>query len=146
MVAWFYLLVVAAGVSVALQQLLNANLRSELGSPWWAGFVSYLGGSLVMLLAVLANHGPWITREMVARTSWPSWTGGLFGAAFIAIAIFMVPKLGAATVMTLLVVGQMMGSLVFDHFGLLGVPRHPINLSRVLGAGCLIIAVLLIRR
>jgi bacterial/archaeal transporter family-2 protein len=29
-----YLLVVGAGVSVALQQVLNANLRMELGSAW----------------------------------------------------------------------------------------------------------------
>ena len=35
----FYLLIVGAGVSVALQQVLNANLRMELGSAWWAGFI-----------------------------------------------------------------------------------------------------------
>jgi transporter family-2 protein len=38
--AFSYLLVVGTGVSVALQQVLNANLRVELGSPWWAGFGS----------------------------------------------------------------------------------------------------------
>jgi transporter family-2 protein len=45
----FYLLVVGAGISIALQQVLNANLRMELGSPWWAGFVSYLVGTIFML-------------------------------------------------------------------------------------------------
>ena len=35
-----YLLAVAAGISVALQQVLNANLRAQLGSPWWAGSVT----------------------------------------------------------------------------------------------------------
>ena len=49
----FYLLVVGAGVSVALQQVLNANLRMELGSPWWAGFVSYLLGTMVMLAVAI---------------------------------------------------------------------------------------------
>ena len=49
----FYLLVVGAGVSVALQQVLNANLRMELGSPWWAGFVSYLLGTIVMLAVAI---------------------------------------------------------------------------------------------
>ncbi len=44
-----YLLVVGAGISVALQQVLNAKLRTELDSPWWAGFVSYFVGVLAML-------------------------------------------------------------------------------------------------
>lgn len=54
----FYLLVVGAGVSVALQQILNANLRAELGSPWWAGFVSYFVGMLAMLAIATTSGGP----------------------------------------------------------------------------------------
>ncbi|HCP5195085.1 TPA: DMT family transporter, partial [Escherichia coli] len=44
----FYLLVVAAGASFSLQQAANNHLRAELLSPWWAGFISYVGGSLAM--------------------------------------------------------------------------------------------------
>jgi transporter family-2 protein len=75
-----------------------------------------------------------------------SWTGGIFGAIYIAISILMLPKLGAATVLALLVAGQMIGSIVFDHYGLLGVPVHSVNLSRILGALLLMAGVLLIRR
>jgi len=35
----------------------------------------------------------------------------------------------------MVVVGQMLGSLAFDHFGLLGVPQHPADLTRLAGAG-----------
>lgn len=38
--AFSYLLVIFAGVSVAFQQVVNANLRAHLGSPWLAGTVS----------------------------------------------------------------------------------------------------------
>jgi transporter family-2 protein len=38
------------------------------------------------------------------------------GAIFIALAIFLIPQLGAATFFVLLVTGQMLGSLAFDHF------------------------------
>jgi uncharacterized membrane protein YdcZ (DUF606 family) len=54
--AFSYLLVVGAGVSVALQQVLNANLRSEIGSPWWAGFISYFVGMLVMIFTRSGGH------------------------------------------------------------------------------------------
>lgn len=141
----YYLLVVAAGVSVALQQVLNARLRAELGSPWWAGFTSYAVGVLAMLAAVVATGEPRLTGAMAARTSWPSWTGGLFGAAFIGTAILMVPRLGAATVLALIVVGQMLGSLLFDHFGVLGLPQHPATPVRLAGALLLVLGAVLIR-
>ena len=139
------LLVVGAGVSVALQQVLNARLRTELGSPWWAGFASYLVGMLAMLAVIVASGEPRLSAAMAGRTSWSSWTGGLFGAIFIGTAILMVPRLGAATVLALIVVGQMLGSLAFDHFGLLGVPRHPASLARLAGVALLLAGVVLIR-
>src|SRR5665647_2369481 len=79
----FHLLVVGAGISVALQQVLNANLRAELESPWWARCISYVGGTVVMLAVIVASGEPWLSSTMVARTSWISWTGGIFGALFI---------------------------------------------------------------
>lgn len=139
------LIVVAAGISVAFQQILNANLRTELGSPWWAGFVSYLVGMIVMLLVAMLAPGPRPSLSAINGSSWISWTGGFFGAVFIGIAIIMVPRLGAATVLALIVVGQMVGSIAFDHFGLLGLPQQPANLARLLGAGMLVLGVVLIR-
>ncbi len=53
--------------------------------------------------------------------------------------------LGAATVVALLVTGQMLGSIVFDHYGLFGLMQHPIDLSRLTGALLLIFGVVLIR-
>ena len=54
----FALLAVGAGVSFVMQQAVNADLRSTLGSAAWAGFISYLGGTLCMLaLAVALRDG-----------------------------------------------------------------------------------------
>jgi transporter family-2 protein len=140
-----YLLVIGAGASVALQQALNTNLRAQLGSPWWAGFVSYFVGMLAMLAVATLFGGPPISAATAARASWVSWTGGVFGAIFIGTAILMVPRLGAATVLALIVVGQMLGALAFDQFGLLGIPQHPANPVRLAGAAFLVLGVVLVR-
>lgn len=139
------LLVVCAGVSVALQQVLNASLRMNLGSPWWAGSVSYLVGLIAMLAVALTAPGPRFSETFNGSAPGLSWTGGLFGAIFIGIGILMVPRLGAATTLALVVVGQMIGSLAFDHFGLFGIPQQSATLMRMLGALCLIAGVVLIR-
>ena len=140
-----YLLAAGAGVSFVFQQAVNANLRVEIGSPWWAGFISYLGGTLAMFAMVVALREPWLSGAAVARSSWMSWTGGIFGAIYIAISILLLPRLGAALVVALIVLGQMLGALAFDHFALLGVPENPINLTRIAGTVLLVAGVVLIR-
>lgn len=139
------LLVVIAGASVALQQILNANLRAHLGSPWWAGSASYLVGLFAMLAVAFLAPGPRFAEAFTGTAPWVSWTGGLFGAIFVGIAILMVPKLGAATTVALIVVGQMIASLAFDHLGILGIQQQSVSLIRVAGAGCLILGAILIR-
>lgn len=134
-----------AGVSFVFQQAVNANLRIELASAWWAGFVSYLGGTLAMLLMVMLMREPLFSMGMVARSTWWSWTGGVFGAIYIAISILLLPRLGTATVVALIVVGQMLTSLAFDHYAILGSPHYPANLTRLCGAALLIIGAALIR-
>jgi bacterial/archaeal transporter family-2 protein len=140
-----YLLVIGAGVSFVFQQAVNANLSAQIGSPWWAGFMSYLGGTLAMFAVIIALRQPWLTGPAIARTSLMSWTGGVFGAIYIAISILLLPRLGAALVVALIVLGQMLGALAFDHFALLGVPENPVSLTRVIGAALLVAGVVLIR-
>ena len=99
-------LAVAAGISVVVQQALNANLRGALGSAAWSGFTSYLVGTICMVLLALALRDPVPSAAVAARVPWWAWSGGLFGAVFIALAILLIPKIGAATFVALLVTGQ----------------------------------------
>src|ERR1700685_1792149 len=140
-----YLLAAGAGVSFVFQQAVNANLRAELGSLWWAGFISYAGGTLAMFAAIVVMREPWLNLPALSRTSYLSWTGGIFGAIYIAISILLLPRLGAAVVVALIVLGQMLGALAFDHFALLGVPENPVSPMRLAGAALLVAGVVLIR-
>ena len=140
-----YFACLAAGVSFVIQQAVNANLRTEIGSAWWAGFVSYLGGAVVMLMVAVVLREPVASKELILRSHAPSWTGGLFGAIYIAISIALVQRLGATVLVGLIVAGQMLASVAFDHFGLMGLATHPINAPRVLGAALLVAGVVLLR-
>ena len=42
-------------------------------------------------------------------------------------------ELGAATLTAAVVTGQLVCSVVLDHFGLLGFEVHPVNAGRVIG-------------
>ena len=139
-------LAVLAGVSIVIQQALNADLRSALNSAAWSGFVSYFVGLACMALLAMAVRDPIPAAALAGRIPWWAWSGGLFGAIFIGLGIFLVPQLGTATFLALLVAGQMLASVVFDHFGWLGLAQRPIDLPRLLGVALLIGGVVLIRR
>ena len=140
------LLAMLAGASVALQQVLNANLRAALNSAAWSGFVSYALGVLCMALLALALRDPVPSLSIATRVPWWAWSGGLFGAIFIALGIVLVPQLGAAAFIAFLIAGQMIASLALDHFGVLGLAHRPIDGLRLLGLTLLVAGVALIRR
>jgi transporter family-2 protein len=142
----FALLAVVAGVSFVLQASVNARLRTGLASPNWAALISYAGGTAAMALVLLAARDPWPSAAAIAKAPWWSWTGGLWGAVYVVIIIVLLPRLGTATVIALFVLGQMIASLAFDHFGIFGVPKHPADMVRIAGALLLVAGVVLIRR
>jgi bacterial/archaeal transporter family-2 protein len=74
-----------------------------------------------------------------------AWSGGFFGAIYIAISILLVPQLGAAAFVALLVAGQMLASLGFDHYGVLGLASRPADVTRVVGGILLVTGVVMIR-
>ncbi len=139
-------LAVFAGISVVTQQILNANLRGALASAAWSGFASYFVGLACMAVLALTLRDPPPAAGVLLRVPWWAWSGGLFGAIFIGLAIVLVPQLGAATFIVLVVAGQMLASVALDHFGWLGLERRPVDVSRSVGIALLIGGVVLIRR
>ena len=99
-----------------------------------------------MIVLIIVMRDPLPSATMAARIPWWAWSGGMFGAIFIGLGILLVPQIGAATFIALLVTGQMLASVAFDHFGLLGLAQRPVDGPRVIGVVLLIAGVLLIRR
>ena len=139
------LIVVLAGGATALQAPTNAKLATAVASPVNAAFISFAVGTTVLgILAALMQTRP----DMAAARAlpWYAWLGGVYGACFVVAAAWGVPRLGVAMTITLMVGGQLLLSLILDHFGALGVPRQPLNLGRIAGVGLVLAGVLLVRR
>ena len=134
-----------AGLAFVMQQIVNTNLKSGLSSNLWAAFVSYAGGTLLVALLLLVMQQSVPSRQAIESTSWPSWLGGAFGLIYVLASIALLPRVGAATSIALIVAGQMLTSVTFDHFGLLGLTKHPIGAIRVVGAVLLLAGVVLVR-
>ncbi|NBW09013.1 MAG: DMT family transporter [Caulobacteraceae bacterium] len=143
--AMILLAVIIAGGATALQAPTNARLAVAMASPVNAAFISFAVGTLALgILAAVLHTKP----DLAAVKTLPAWAwmGGLYGCVFVITAAWGVPRLGAALTITLMVAGQLLLSLILDHFGALGVPRHPIGIGRLAGVALVFIGVLMVRR
>ena len=122
------------GMLIPFQAIVNSRLSGMLGHPWAAALISFSGGFLVFLLINIFAPIDFPSFKSIGKIPLGLMTGGIIGSIFIITAIFFVPKLGSTAWVALIVTGQLLMSLILDHFGLLGLPIHKVNLMRILGA------------
>ena len=142
----FIILAILAGIAMPTQATINSRLAGYVENPILAAFVSFSVGT-VALFAYIVLTGIPLTDILKAKDApLVVWIGGLLGAFFVSVMALIVPRIGVALAFSLAIGGQMLVTIMIDHFGWLGVPEKPVNLWRVLGA-CLITAgVVLIRK
>ncbi|MBB6153990.1 MULTISPECIES: DMT family transporter [unclassified Pseudomonas] len=144
---WVGLLLLAAfaGAVVPFQSAINSNLARGLGHPLWATLASLLVSVLVLLPVILALRLPLPSLGFISKAPLWMWAGGAFGVCFVALAVMLLPKLGASGFVALALAGQVIASMLLDHFGLFGLVEKQLTASRVLGALLLIGGVVLIQ-
>jgi transporter family-2 protein len=127
------LLTIAAGAGLVVQTAMNAGLGNALGRPILGTAMNFVVGLGALLLFILATRTPMPTREMVGSAPAWVWFGGLMGALYVATVTVAGPRLGAVAILALSVTGQLVASVVVDHFGLLGFPQQPVDLVKIIG-------------
>jgi transporter family-2 protein len=142
----YYILAFVAGMALTIQVGVNSTLRRGLGSPVMATFVSFVVGTIGLALFLLLSRASLANRAALASIPAWAWFGGLVGAFYVATTVIVGPRLGSATLLALVVLGQLLAALVIDHYGWIGFPQHPISTLRILGAILLFGGVLLIVR
>ena len=144
---WLYLLVcLLAGALMPLQAGVNAQLARWVGHPVTASLVSFAVGTLVLFAYSAATRPPLPTLEALAAAPWWVWGGGLLGSVFVTAAAAFAPRLGAATFISVTIAGQVLVSILLDHFGAVGFAARPVTPLRLLGALLLVGGVLLVRK
>lgn len=128
--------VVLGGVASAGQGVVNAELGERTGEPLLGAVVNNLGGSLLVLLGLVAvpSMRAGLAALRRARLPWWAYLGGLGGAAIVVIGPYVVPALGVAVFTIALVAGSSLGGLGVDRAGLAATGRLPLTVPRVAGA------------
>ena len=136
------LVAVLIGAVLPLQGLINARLGTHIGGPVVAAFVSFLVGTAMLGAYLLATRTPILLQDSLKLPAWV-WAGGVFGAIYVACFTLLVPRIGAAGMICLAVLGQVTASLLLDQFGILQAPK-PVDAVHIAGALLVLAGVVLV--
>lgn len=136
-------LAIGVGIAMALQTALNAQLREYLYSPLQAALLSFLVGTIALVVLVFFQSGQKPSFESLTHIPWFLWLGGFLGVYAITSSIFTVPKLGFLTLSGLIIFGQIVMSMLLDQLGWLGIEKTAISWQRFLGAMIIFLGVML---
>jgi uncharacterized membrane protein YdcZ (DUF606 family) len=161
-------LAVIVGLGAATQSALLASMGREKG-PYegtWINMLAAIGGLSVLfvlrsmtgrppMLPAPFNHAATFAACIVlfgvalaisVRGLDPIYAiTGLFAIAYLLGIGYGAPKIGIALFVAGVTLGQLAGSLAFDHAGVFGLDVHRVSVARVAGLGAVLAGVLIVR-
>lgn len=139
------ILTLLAGALLPVQAGLNAKLGKAAASPLYAALISFLVGTAGLVLYIVLT-GQTISWTGLKNAPMHIWLGGLLGAFYIAVMVLAFPELGPGLTFGLIVAGQMVISVVLEHFNILVAKENPVTYLKLLGVALVVVGVIIIRK
>lgn len=123
----YLLLGLFVGSLLPIQTAFNSKMRGIVQSPFLASLFSFAIGTLFLALIAIFQGVPLlITSDVFARTPWWAYLGGLLGMLGLTANILLFPILGSVQTVILPILGQLLMSILIDHFGLFHTLLRPL--------------------
>jgi transporter family-2 protein len=118
------------GVAIGLQGPFSSIIGQRLGIIEGV-FIIHLGGTIAALLPLMIMGG----GKLAGWNSLPWYvlSAGVLGMVVVAAIAYLIPHIGAAAAMVLIVAGQLLTGSLLDHFGAFGLKVNPIDLQNAAG-------------
>ncbi|MBK8418573.1 DMT family transporter [Candidatus Villigracilis saccharophilus] len=126
------------GMAVGVQAPLSSMITQRLG-VMESVFIVHIGGALAALVPLIYFGGGKLGNWR--SVPWYALAAGVFGLVVIFSMSYMIPRIGVATALIILLAGQLVIGTILDHFGLLGASVRPIDGTRVIGLSVVLLGV-----
>jgi len=131
-----------AGGLLGAQPSVNGYLGRQLSHPLQASLISFGTGTVILLvMCALSGNLPPVFSTPARQLPWWAWTGGGIGVVLVTTSLILVPRIGSLPWFAAVMTGQTVAALLLDHFGLLGNPKSPASVTRIVGTLLLVAGV-----
>ncbi|GLB46069.1 membrane protein [Philodulcilactobacillus myokoensis] len=138
---------VIAGMCQASQTAINGQLGVALNSPIKASYVSFITGTiaLIVFVGILEHDFNHLKRAIGKGNPWWLWIGGIMGSLFVLGNLFIAPRIGTGAAVVLALLGNIIGSLIVDKFGVFDSPKKFVGGRQYAGIAIMILGVVLVK-
>src|SRR5512141_1912127 len=126
---------ILGGLAVGMQGPIATQMGQRVGSAS-SSFIVHVSGAFLSGALLLTRGGENIQNWR--SLSWYMLGSGFFGVVLYLTINHTMPRLGAATALALIIVGQLAVGIVVDHFGLFGSAVRQLDAFRAAGLVLLI--------
>lgn len=126
------------GIAVGLQAPLSSIISQRMGTLQ-SVFIIHVGGALASLVALVVLG--WGKPENWRTVPWYAFGAGAFGLIVISSMTYMIPRVGIASAIIILLAGQLFIGSILDHYGFLGTVQRPLDLMRMAGLAVVFLGV-----
>jgi len=125
-----YIIGLIGGIGVGIQSPMGGVMSGRVG-PAASSLIVHVSGAILSLALLLARRG----ENIGDWRALPPYMFllGVFGVLIMLTLSHTLPRLGAGSAITLVILGQLIAGMVIDHFGFFSAAR-PIDLTRVIAA------------
>ena len=116
------------GIAVGTQAPIAGAMGQRIGGAS-SSLIVHLGGVVASLALVIARKGELIHEWR--NLPWYMLGCGAFGLVLYLSLTHTIPRVGATTAITLVIVGQLFAGLIIDHFGAFGIASRAIDPNRI---------------
>lgn len=136
-----YILAIIAGSVLSFESAIYGKLGENIGQLE-TSFYNFLMGTLILGVLVLFFGKGKLSYVSEA----PKWSllGGGLGVIYLTVIVLSVPFVGVGITMTAVIIGQLVMSMVVEHFGWLGIEKTKVNKEKVFAVIAMVIALILI--
>lgn len=141
----YIFLALIAGAAVTFQGPINGALGKVI-KPEYATLWSFISGTIIISLIIVLKKMNFPNIEMLKGLPWWMFIGGIIGIFYVFLIILIIPKLGSATTIFLVIVSQILTAILIDNFGLVGLPVKLVTINRFIGLVFMLIGVYFVNK
>ncbi|RIL48329.1 DMT family transporter [Mammaliicoccus fleurettii] len=145
---YWMVLGIFTGCLPPIQTAINSALRYEVQSFYFSALISFAIGTIALFILslLLVRRIRFSFHHPDQGTIKPLYfIGGALGVVFVTTNILLMPELGAALTLMVVIFGQMLMGLLIDHFGLFNTPKFKITARRLIGATLVFIGIVILK-
>jgi bacterial/archaeal transporter family-2 protein len=136
-----YILALLAGTALSFEGVIYGELGKSIGQLETSFYNFFMGSIIMGLLWLFFGKGK--LSYVVEAPKW-SLLGGILGVVYLTSIVISVPFVGVGITMVAVIIGQLVMSMVIEHYGWLGSQKSRMNKEKIFAVLSMIIALVLV--